>query len=529
MIRKQISKILVFLLMLGLLYGCKRQILDPLNPQTNLPQKAQLDKVKRFYEKGRYKNQPKTTSGNERMSAADSARFKDFEPEWDKTEVELLPNNEKMLIVPVVRFLSVEYNQDMGFIRRLCIRVDANDDFLEANIVELVGNLTFVKSNYNTIFKNYKNASITGFTGVVIINEIDYDLQKVQFYENGTFKQTTLIKTEDSEPITGRLSACTSYTEVWIPVSTCSNVGLPTHTGLFCGCASGGYWETTAVLYPCYIGDTTPAGVPLPPNGNGGGDGGTTFEPPLDGTSLPELPPAPCKGKNCPPRDGGVSWDNEIILSQPIKGDTTTYKSIKAYSYALLKQTRIRAKTSKINFIQARFNKRAVALNDLIVIMMHIEANKKRLELEIIIDPNMVDKASTSYNPTTKRLEIKIAAMPTMSATPTEEEKEKMLKYIALYAHELMHVEQVLFGRLSYKKTTVGSGALYDIWDEKECYQFQYEIFDPSIMYPTQIDDAFIDNLGVYTGIQTSNITIKNLTAAELATVIANDYYIPQP
>ncbi len=125
------------------LYGCKRHLLDPLNPQTqqtNLPPKVQLDKVKGFYENGRYKNQPKpVSSGNERMTAADSARFKDFEPQWDKVEVELLPNNEKMLIVPVVRFLNVEYNQSIGFIRRLCIRVDENDDFLEANIVQYYG------------------------------------------------------------------------------------------------------------------------------------------------------------------------------------------------------------------------------------------------------------------------------------------------------------------------------------------------------------------------------------------------------
>ena len=197
MFKKQKSKILVFLLILGILYGCKRQILDPLNPQKNLPQKAQFDKVKGFYENGRYKNQPKRSSGNgnERMTAQDSARFKDFEPEWDKTEVEILPNNEKMLIVPVVRFLSVTYNENLGFIRRLCIRVDANDDFLEANIVELVGNLTFVKENHNAIFKNYKNANITGFTGVISIYELDYTVTIRKAYSLSNF--TKNVVTED--------------------------------------------------------------------------------------------------------------------------------------------------------------------------------------------------------------------------------------------------------------------------------------------------------------------------------------------
>jgi hypothetical protein len=187
MIRKQKSKILVFLLMLGILYGCKRHLLDPLNPQTQLPPKVKLDKVKGFYENGRYKNQPKRSSsnGNERMTAADSARFKDFEPQWDKTEVELLPNNEKMLIVPVVRFLNVTYNESVGFIRRLCIRVDANDDFLEANIVELVGNLTFVKENHNAIFKNYKENNIAGFSGVMAVYGLDYSNVTKKSFESG--------------------------------------------------------------------------------------------------------------------------------------------------------------------------------------------------------------------------------------------------------------------------------------------------------------------------------------------------------
>ena len=174
------------------LYGCKRHLLDPLNPQTNLPPKVQLDKVKGFYENGRYKNQPKpVSSGNERMTAQDSTRFKDFEPQWDKTEVELLPNSEKMLIVPVVRFLNVDYNENIGFIRRLCIRVDANEDFIEANIVELVGNLTFVKANHNDIFANYKNTSISGFSGEIIGYQLDYDKVSYTEFENGTSTNTS--------------------------------------------------------------------------------------------------------------------------------------------------------------------------------------------------------------------------------------------------------------------------------------------------------------------------------------------------
>jgi hypothetical protein len=153
MMKNYTSKILVFLLILGILYGCKRQILDPLNPQNNLPQKTQFDKIKNFYEKGRYKNQQKSSN----LTSADSARFRDFEPDWDKTEVELLPNNEKMLIVPIVRYLNVSYVDSLAFIRKLVISIDEQDNLLEANVVEILGYLNFVPNNYKNIFKNYKN------------------------------------------------------------------------------------------------------------------------------------------------------------------------------------------------------------------------------------------------------------------------------------------------------------------------------------------------------------------------------------
>ena len=305
--------------MLGLLYGCKRQILDPLNPQNNIPQKVQLDKVKGFYQNGRYKNQPKRTSGNgnERMTVQDSARFKDFEPQWDKTEVELLPNNEKMLIVPVVRFLTVDYNKSIGFIRRLCIRVDANEDFLEANIVELVGNLTFVKNNYNAIFKNYKsNSVVSGFDGVIIVRELDYDLQNAKFYSNGAFKENTQTQ-QEPDPTTQHAYICIIYETVWFP-STCPNIADPDHTFYFCAPGTRAHWETISYIRTCY----TDSGG----SGSGSGGTGTNSPPPPKPpkTNQPNSPnpptqnPRPRGAVNSPtdldelPTDSGVSWNDGV-------------------------------------------------------------------------------------------------------------------------------------------------------------------------------------------------------------------------
>ncbi len=276
------KRLLAVLLCLLVLHGCKRHLLDPLNPQTqqtNLPAKVQLDKVKGFYENGRYKNQPKQSNGNERMTAADSARFKDFEPQWDKIQVELLPNNEKMLIVPVVRFLNVEYNQNIGFIRRLCIRVDANDDFLEANIVEIVGNLTFVKNNYNNIFANYKNSTVaSSFNGFILVYGLDYIVITQKAYTLGNFTKNVVTEYISASDVAGLdAKACHCYvvfgsTGVIAYINTCS--GTATSGG---GSGSG---------EPIY--DPSSGGE----GGNGGGgDGGTGVTYDEYGNPIYPLPP----------------------------------------------------------------------------------------------------------------------------------------------------------------------------------------------------------------------------------------------
>ena len=301
------------LLCLLVLYGCKHHLLDPLNPQTQLPPKVQLDKIKGFYENGRYKNQPKTTSGNERITAADSARFKDFEPQWDKTEVELLLNNEKMLIVPVVRFLSVEYNQEIGFIRRLCIRVDANDNFLEANIVELVGNLTFVKENHNDIFKNYKNTNIFGFSGYIVVYEIDYNIIMTKEYENSTLK-----------------------------VTPCSSYPVYNEGGLY------------AIVDNC-SGIITIIGTDGGEDTSGGDDGSGGGPPSGGGTYNPVLPVPPCKGSACP-KDEGVSWElepevdtnlplpnNVVIIDNPAFNQLLVAPRLKCILNKVLKNATVQA------------------------------------------------------------------------------------------------------------------------------------------------------------------------------------------
>ncbi len=250
------------------------------------------------------------------MTAADSARFKDFEPQWDKTEVELLPNNGKMLIVPVVRFLSVEYNQNIGFIRRLCIRVDANEDFIEANIVELVGNLTFVKENYNAIFKNYKENNISGFSGVVIINEIDYTGISTKKYDNSVFTgYGSLTMQGGSTSGNGSPQWCSNgiifewgYFDsggVWIVIDRrCANIStIPP--------INDGEIPSGSPIGPLTPGPTNPN--PNNPNNNGGGGSGNN-NPTIN---YPPPPPMPHPGMvlnennvwEFPlPIDPGFSW-----------------------------------------------------------------------------------------------------------------------------------------------------------------------------------------------------------------------------
>ena len=451
MFKKQKSKILVFLLMLGLLYGCKRQILDPLNPQNNLPQKAQFDKAKGFYENGRYKNQPKRASGNgnERMSAQDSARFKDFEPQWDKTDVELLPNNEKMLIVPVVRYLSVNYDQSIGFIRRLCIRVDANEDFLEANIVELVGNLTFVKANYNAIFKNYKsNSVVSGFDGVIIVRELDYDLQNAKFYHNGTFKENTQIQ-QQPDSTTQHAYTCIIYDTVWF-ASTCSNIGVNGHTGYFCGWGSHGYWQTTGYFSTCYSdsggggsgsGSGTTTGTPG--QTGGGGSGGSSGSP---------KPPKPPKPKPRPPTltppfpgmylgddmvwyfpDGGVSWGEGegVPENEPEDVITNIDGFAKIVDYARTDTTNADIKDAMKEF--NRLYNTNCSFKCVVDKLANARPNGVPFKMAFTISSTMGNTGGL-YNPTTQTLQMNYAAFGGRGFT-------------AMLHEETLHAYQWVFDR----------------------------------------------------------------------------------
>ena len=460
MFKRQKSKILVFLLMLGLLYGCKRQILDPLSPQTNLPQKVKLDKVKDFYEKGRYKNQPKRTSsnGNKRMTAQDSARFKDFEPQWDKTEVELLPNNEKMLIVPVVRFLRVDYNENLAFVRRLCIRVDANDDFIEANIVDIVGSMFFLPNNYKKIFSNYKNINISYFTGAIFIYELDYTLQKSTFYVNSVLEGNAITQT--ARPV----SNCTLIFTTWIPPASCPNEGQDNHTGWFCGTSGGGYWETTYELILCDIedGDGTSTGGTSSGGTNPGGHGGSgtsggVGNPRDNGCSF-------CLDENMPPpsvtgtiyTNAKTNADNIITnLIVDLVGQDTSSQEVKA-KYRMLK-----------------------GLKQMRAIMTKIETNTKKVDLHVVASATD-STGGTQYDVANNRLLITMPSAPVLPANPTPKQEEKyerdVVQHIALLAHELKHVEQYLDGKISFNKVSGGQGVLVDASDEVECYTLQFLI-----------------------------------------------------
>ena len=511
MFKKQKSKILVFLLMLGLLYGCKRQILDPLNPQNNLPQKANFDKVKGFYENGRYKNQPKRTSGNERMTAQDSARFKDFEPQWDKTEVELLPNNEKMLIVPVLRFLNVEYNQNIGFIRRLCIRVDANEDFLEANIVELVGNLNFVKSNHNAIFKNYKeNSVVIGFEGTVIVYQLDYDVETAKFYSGGVFQRNTAMQTQ-------RVSTCVVIGSTYISGWSCGNANDPWHaTATNCPACTSGYWQSSYSFVECFVsggggnssgGNTGVSGGPSgnPRGGSSGGSGGYI------------------------PTDPGVSWDDDgtprTLDGLPTRTAVVTgavYQDLKDYvtdSKIVLDSALLPASAAFLDPTQKiAIQNMQAGMTQTKGIMVKIETNTKNVDLEVVTDASLTDAAYVRYDTLNKRLQIRSSPKPVQVANPTAKQidafNDSLQKYYANLAHELKHVEQFLDGLLSFNKISGLAGELHDVWDEIAGYNLYFlMIGEVNISYTTPDQ---IKTIITYANTSTTNNTITTVGEAAL-------------
>ena len=140
------------MVVLLVLYGCKRQILDPVlsSATTAIPAKN-LDKVKNWFAK----NKPNFHSANARINI-DSVRYKEFFPVWEMSKMHTLIAGDTLIVVPVQRNFNISYTE-IGFLRRLCLYIQ-HDRVKSAKIIELISDKATLKANEDLIFKNTETA-----------------------------------------------------------------------------------------------------------------------------------------------------------------------------------------------------------------------------------------------------------------------------------------------------------------------------------------------------------------------------------
>jgi hypothetical protein len=143
------------------------------------------------------------------------ASFRTFNPVWNKTEQVTLLNGNKVLITPVRRNLKVDYN-NLYYIRRLRIELNAQNQVVKANIVELVTLKRTVASQKYQIIANVFEEINTRTDAKIMVFDAGYTPQ----IESGSWKGETTNSNANAKGDNGTPPGCYQL----IAVVSCSDV-----------------------------------------------------------------------------------------------------------------------------------------------------------------------------------------------------------------------------------------------------------------------------------------------------------------
>nr|MCU0438055.1 hypothetical protein [Raineya sp.] len=178
--------------------------------------------------------------------------FRTFKPIWNKTEQVTLLNGNKVLITPLRRNMKVDYN-NLYYIRRLRIELNAQNQIVKTNIVELVTLKHTVASQKYQIIANVFEEIHTRTDAKIMVFDAGYTPQ----IENSTLWKGEANNNNnannkgsngsDTPPVCYYLTAVASCTDVQYlaDISTSCDPGDPSGTIYGVGaisnnCQSGG-------------------------------------------------------------------------------------------------------------------------------------------------------------------------------------------------------------------------------------------------------------------------------------------------
>jgi hypothetical protein len=371
--------------------------------------------------------------------------------------------------------LKVDYN-NLYYIRRLRIELNAQNQVVKANIVELVTLKRTVASQKYQIIANVFEEIQTRTDAKILVFDAGYTPQ----IENGSWKGEGTNTTANQRPISGNDSpgcyqlvavvGCSDIQYIQDPAPCSADMpgafqGFGTPINNCPGGGSGGGW-------------TPPSDPNNPPGsgqtGNGGGDLGQ--DEPLDPNYLPPTFDDP----------NGYYKAYKTMLNQMIT-DTQTYLDTPPYGLEWTETQR--------NNLRRKIDELKKAKNEI----KTIEKSKLRYYFASGGHPR---RGGIKYDPATQRVLVLFPTLALLQNTHSN---------FGLKAHEMKHVYQLETGKISLDKVTGESGVLYDLYDEVEATDRQY-IIDAGLNYG-QVD-INMNRVPNYYQINTTTLLQLGLDAA---------------
>lgn len=110
-----------------------------------------------------------------------------YSPKWEFSEVVAKQNGNNLVLTPLYGNKMVSYTNKPGYFRRLVTELDKKNTVKKTDIIELFGEIDFIKSNYKILLEDTNSKRLKEFKGGILITDYysktengkKYDLEKI--------------------------------------------------------------------------------------------------------------------------------------------------------------------------------------------------------------------------------------------------------------------------------------------------------------------------------------------------------------
>ena len=484
------NQFLALLMLTALAFGCKPRTQE-LRPQLTTIDSDLIEKAKTYFENEQNIALTKTVEAS--IGARDNQLnfwtypiFRTFKPIWSKTEQVTLLNGNKVLITPLRRNMNVNYN-NLFYIRRLRIELDAQNQVVKANIIELVTLKKSVADLKKQIIANVFEEIHARTDAKIMVFDAGYtplmqnsSVWKGEATNNNSNARGSSVGSDASPPP----PSCYYLTVV----VSCSDVQYLADITTDCdpGDSAGTVYGIGNVINNCP---------------GGGGGGGSPWTPPSD----PNDPPGGGGGQTGGNDDIGQDEPFDPNYLPPTFDDPNGYyKTYKTMLNQMITDTQTNLNTPPygLEWTETQKNNLRRKLDEL---------KKAKNEIKTIEKSKLRYYFASGGHPRRGAIKYDAATQRVLVLFPTLALLQNAYSNLGLKAHEMKHVYQLETGKLSLDKITGEAGVLYDLYDEVEATDRQY-IIDAGLNYG-QVD-INMNRVPNYYQINTTTLLQLGLDAA---------------